>query len=241
MAIGTGVGVDRRGGGARIFPHLRCDVGRQRDEEIRRLVGKDVAHEAFVGGVLIGVEQADGHRLHAELLAARRATPRTASVSTSLTMLPSAQRALGHREGQFVRHQRLRQLRSALIVNIRSGVRRGCRARRGSPSVTSRAIGGALRSMSALVTIVVACTTTSSTCSALAIARACNTGSMAAKKPSSRSSVCGQRLVDPEIARHEAQHHVGKGSADIDGNRIIRHATSNPVFARYVVPPPSPL
>ena len=53
------------------------------------------------------------------------------------------------------------------------------------PSVTSSAVSGPLRSITALVTTVVACTTTSVT-AAGAIPAVFSTASMAAKKPSSR-------------------------------------------------------
>ena len=180
-----GVGVDGGGRGARIFADLRRDGRRQRTDRGPAQRPRSASATALlVGRIAEALIRQIATETHAAAAQAG-ASASTSAASTPRSTAPSARMRSSTLEGQLARDQRRRRTRSAGRTS-RSGARCGSAARRGSPSVVISAVGGPLRSISALVTTVVAWTTTPSNRAGATPALASITFTPR-KKPSSRS------------------------------------------------------
>ncbi len=103
--LGSDIGVHHRGRHALELPVLAQDLVREREVGVRQGGADHVAGGALVGGIDVGVQEADRHRLDA-LGRQHAASFRDAGAIERHVHLTRRQHALVHLTGEMARHQR---------------------------------------------------------------------------------------------------------------------------------------
>ena len=219
-----GIGIDRRGAGAQIFAHLRCNVTRQCHDDFRCHVVQQCFQPALVVRITIAIQQAHSDRFnplgcqfcceYLNLLCRNRSPNRSVSVAAFIDA-----------PGEFARDQRLRvfQLRIEHVVSMLVAYVQDIAKALGSDQAGHRALAlnqYVRHDRSCVGHNVVDVPQIDTGFSQYQVRRT--------KKTVKQIVVCGQRLVGPALAIAGNEHSIGKRTADVDRECVTGHPAAGP-------------
>ena len=221
------IGVGDRRRGALVFAHLGTDLARQRDPEAGQLLLQDVARAPLVRRIGVGMHEGDGDAFRALALELARGVAHRLLVERQADMAMHVH-ALGHREAQRARHQRLGLLDGEVVLVVAAFVgdiedvaeALGGEQRRARAAPLDHGVGGERRAVH-------------------------EHGDIAEAAPGigqDQPHTVENRLLGPlrrgqQLARQPLpalfQHHVRERAADVDGNaQIPDHLQSRPISCK---------